>query len=333
MMSSRLDLIVRRLALVAAVAASILAAPRPASAQTDRYALVVEGVSGDEEYAVQHRAWLDGMVSVLKQKLGFDSAHLTVLAEKPGSGEQLSNAANVTAALGKLAKQLKATDLLFVMLIGHGAGEGADAKFNIVGPDLSVSEWNNLLTPIQGRLVFVDATSSSFPFVAGLAKPGRVIVTATSKYSQKYHTVFADGFIKAFSSDEADADHNGRISIWEAFAFASREAAAYYQQAGHLSTETAVLDDTGKGQGRDASATSQGSTLAGLTYLDAAPSPTSTDPALQALLDRQRALSDQIDELRRNKANMSQADFDAQFEKLATDLALVTREIQKKRGG
>jgi hypothetical protein len=38
-----------------------------------------------------------------------------------------------------------------------------------VGPDLSVSEWNGLLTPIPGRLVFVDATSSSFPFLAGLA--------------------------------------------------------------------------------------------------------------------------------------------------------------------
>jgi len=189
------------------------------------------------------------------------------------------------------------------------------------------------VTAVPARLVFVDATSSSFPYLAGLAGPNRIIITATDRYSQRFHTVFADGFIKAFSSDEADADHNGRVSIWEAFAFASRQVAAYYQQAGHMSTETATLDDTGKGKGRDGAATDQNSTLAGLTYLDAVATPTSTDPELQALYNRQRTLTDQIDELRRNKANMTQADFDAQFEKLATDLAVVTRDIAKKKGG
>lgn len=302
-------------------------------AQTDRYAVIVQGVSGDEEYAKLHRQWLDGMVTVLRQKLGFDQTHLTVLAEKPAAGEQLSNAVNLTATLTKLATQLKKTDLLFMMLIGHGGGDGAEAKFNLVGPDLSVSEWNGLLTPIPGRLVFVDATSSSFPFLAGLAAPGRVVVTATSKYAQKFHTVFADGFIKAFTTDEADADHNGRVSIWEAFAFASRQVAQFYEQSGHLSTETAFLDDTGKGTGRDASATAQGGTLAGLTYLDVVATRTSSDSALQALLDRQRALSDQIDELRRQRSTMTPAEFDQAFEKLATELATVSAEIRKRGGG
>ena len=55
-----------------------------------------------------------------------------MLSEKPAAGEQLSNAVNVTATLAKLAKQTKPTDLLFVMLIGHGGGDGADARFNMV---------------------------------------------------------------------------------------------------------------------------------------------------------------------------------------------------------
>ncbi len=42
-----------------------------------------------------------------------------------------------------------------------------DAKFNLVGPDLSVSEWNDLLKPVAGHLAFVDATSASFPFLTG----------------------------------------------------------------------------------------------------------------------------------------------------------------------
>jgi hypothetical protein len=160
-----------------------------------------------------------------------------------------------------------------------------------------------------------------------------VIVTATSKYAQKYHTVFADGFIKAFTTDEADADHNGRVSIWEAFAFASRQVAQHFEKLGYLPTETAFIDDTGKGTGRDASATSQSGTLAGLTYLDTVATRTSSDPALQALLDRQRALTDQIDELRRQRATMPPDEFDKAFEKLATELATVSAEIRKKGGG
>jgi hypothetical protein len=310
----------------------VLGLPGRALAQSDRYAVIVQGVSGDDTYAALHRGWVDGMVGILRGKLGFDAAHLTVLAEKPKGAELPATAVSLQAVAARLAKQLKPDDLLFIMLIGHGGGEGPEAKFNMVGPDPSVSEWNALLTPIPGRVVFVDATSSSFPFMAGLAAPGRVIITATSTYAQKYHTVFADGFIKAFSDDAADLDHNGRISIWEAFTYATRQVAQYYEQGGHMSTEKAILDDTGKGVGRDGSATSQGSSLAGLTYLDATPTSTSADPALQALLDRQRALTEQVDELRRRKAAMAPADFDQAFEKLIVDLAMVSRDIRRKGG-
>ncbi len=265
----------------AAGPAQSTAQPAGAAATSSRYAVVIEGVSGDDTYAKLHREWLDGMVGALKNKLGFDASHVTVLAETPGAGEQKSTAEVVKSVLAGLAKTVKPNDLLFVMLIGHGTGEGADVKFNLVGPDLSAEEWNALLSPIPGRLVFVDATSASFPFIKALAGPGRVIVTATRSVSERYHTVFAEGFIQAFSTDAADLDKNGRISIWEAFEYASRQAADYYQQAGHLATEHALLDDTGKGTGRDATVEGQNGSLAGLTYLDAVPTPTSSDPALQ----------------------------------------------------
>jgi tetratricopeptide (TPR) repeat protein len=302
------------------------------AAAASRYALVIEGVSGDETYAKLHREWLDGIVGVLKNKLGFDANHVTVLAETPGAGEQKSTAEVVKTVLARLAKTIKPDDLLFVMLIGHGTGEGADVKFNLVGPDLSAEEWNALLSPIPGRLVFVDATSASFPFIKALAGPGRVVVTATQSVAERYHTVFAEGFIKAFSTDAADLDKNGRISIWEAFEYASRQVADYYQQSGHLATEHALLDDTGKGTGRDATVQGQNGSLAGLTYLDAVPTPTSADPAVQGLYDRQRALTDQVDELRRRRDSLPPAEFDRAFEPLIVDLSAVSHEIRLKGG-
>src|SRR4029453_11350572 len=92
-----------------------------------------------------------------------------VLAEQPKNDqEQKSTAESVRAVLARLAKESKAEDLVFVMLIGHGTGDAAAAKFNLVGPDLTSEEWSGLLKPIAARIAFVDSTSSSFPFVAAL---------------------------------------------------------------------------------------------------------------------------------------------------------------------
>jgi cellulose synthase operon protein C len=323
----------------AAPAASAAAGPAtPAAPSTtapaafSRYAVVVEGVSGDETYAKLHREWLDGMVGVLKNKLGFEASHVFVLAETPGAGEEKSTAEIVKSVLARLAKTVKSGDLVFIMLIGHGTGDGADVKFNLVGPDLSAEEWNALLTPIPGRLVFVDATSASSPFIKALAGPGRVIVTATRSVAERFHTVFAEGFIQAFSTDAADLDKDGRISIWEAFAYASRQANAHYDQAGHMVTEHALIEDTGTGTGRDASAAGPSGSLAALTYLDTVATPASASPALQPLYDRQRALTEQVDELRRRRSTMAPADFDRAFEPLIVDLSTVSHDIRRRTG-
>src|SRR5262249_8778719 len=158
----------------------------------------------------------------------FDAQHIVVLAETPGTGEQISNAVNVRTSLAALAKQLKPEDVLFVMLIGHGTGNGADAKFNLVGPDLTVAEWNGLLKPITARLAFVDATSASSPFLQGLAGPERIVITATNTPAQVYHPFFGDAFIEALTAAPADLDKNDRISLWEAFVYASRLVSQHY---------------------------------------------------------------------------------------------------------
>jgi hypothetical protein len=316
---------------------TLLAMPAAAVAQqpASRYALVVEGVSGSDEFAVMHRQWLDAMVALLKGKFAFDPTHVIVLAETPKAGEEKATADGVRTALGRLAKDAKAEDLIFVMLIGHGgAADGSDAKFNLVGPDLSVTEWNALLKPVAGHLAFVDATSASFPFLAGLAAPGRVIITATNSAGQKYHTVFADAFIQALTATAADQDKNGRISLLEAFVYASTLTKQSYEQRGVLPTEHAVFDDTGQGSAHDATGISGAAgTVAGLTYLEAVAVPTSNNPEVQQLLLRQRALTDQVDDLRRRQPSMTPEEYDQEFEKLIIELSLVSRDVRKRTGG
>jgi hypothetical protein len=121
--------------------------------------------------------------------------------------------------------------------------------------------------------------------------------------------------------------------MWEAFVYASKTVEQHYQRAGTLATEHAVLDDTGQGTGRDASATVTGASLASLTFLDAPAVTRSADPAVQALIDRREALNKQIDDLRRRQSSMPPAEFDSAFEKLILELSQVSAEIRKRSGG
>jgi hypothetical protein len=321
----------RRAALVIAMAAGVLTSAAAARAQSTRYGMIVAGASGEEQYAKMDREWVDTLVGVLRDKFAFDAAHLVVLTETPKAGETVSNAANVKAALEKLAPQVKKDDVLFVMLIGHGSGAGADAKFNLVGPDMTAAEWNTLLKPAAGRVAFVDATSASAGFLKTLAAPNRVVVTATNSPAQVYHPVFGQASIEALTSSAADLDKNDRVSLWEAFVYASKTVEQHYERDGKLATEHAMLDDTGEGTGRDASAQATSVTLASLTYLDAPAAAKSADPAVQALIDRREALTKQIDDLRARQSSMPAADYQQQFEKLALELAQVSAEIRNKQ--
>ena len=317
--------------IAAAVVSLLLAIAAPAFAEGNKYAVIVQGASGEPQYATMHRAWVNVLNATLRDRMKLDPSRIFILVEQPAGTELRSSAESVKTVLGQLAKTAKADDLIFLMLIGHGSADPVAPKFNLVGPDLTAAEWNDLLKPIPSRIVAVDSTSSSFPFLAGLAGPNRVVITATGNLSQRYHTVFPDAFIQALTAPEADADKNGRISVLEAFSHASRLVAQHYEQAGRMSTERAMLDDTGDGKGRDAATAGDDGRVAEVTYLDVPVAPTSADPAVQQLLIRQQALTEQIDDLRRRRQSMSADDFDREFEKLIIDLSLVSRDIRRKK--
>ena len=321
------------LTFTAAVVIGATLAPQPAAAQAKRYAVLVEGASGEEQYAQLHREWLDSLATLLRERFKFDPALVTVLAEKPGAGEEPARADNIKAVFGKLAGVIQPDDLLFVMLIGHGGGQGAEARFNLVGPDLTVSDWNELLEPVKGRIAFVNSASASAPYVAGLSGERRVIITATSSAAQKYHSRFAPAFVEALASAEADLDKNGRNSVLEAFIYASRLVGQQYEQEGFMATERAMIDDNGDAKGREAATTGPDGEIAGLTFLESAATPTSSDPETQKLIARQVDLTQQVDDLRRRRSSMPPIAFDQEFERLIIELALVSRNVRKHTGG
>jgi hypothetical protein len=104
---------------------------------------------------------------------------------------------------------------------------------------------------LPGRLILVNTTEASFPFIEALKGKGRVVITATNSAAQKYATVFPEYFVKALSEASTDLDKNGRTSIFEVFEAASLAVKQHYEQRGQLTTERALLDDNGDGLGRE----------------------------------------------------------------------------------
>jgi hypothetical protein len=311
------------------VAALLLLAPVPALAQ-QRFALIVSGATGGDDYAAQYAAWTDSLRRTLVTRLGFDPSLVTVLSESD-TPEVSATAQNVRKAISAVRERMRREDLLFVLLIGHGTFDGVDAKFNLVGPDLESSEWAQLLEPLPGRVVIVNSTAGSFPFIERLTGSRRMVITATDSVAQRFDTVFPEFFIRAFEDEAADLDKNGRISIWEAFTFAAAGVRRHYQQLGQLATERALLDDNGDGIG--SSATEQGAdgAQASRTYLDPdVPGAAPTDEELLRLLQRKALLEGELEELRIRRAFLSAEEYAREFERIIIEYARVASEVRKR---
>ena len=219
----------------------------------DRYAVVITGASGGQVYAEKYDKWRISFLATLKQTFNYPDDHVFVLAEGESRNVLRSTRDNVRRIFAGLRGRLASDDLLLVILIGHGTtGEDDEAKFNLVGPDLKSAEWAELLKSIPARIVFVNTTGGSFPFMRRVAGPGRIVLTATDSAAQQFETVFPEFFLKAFDDPAADEDKNGRVSIWEAFSYASAAVRRWFEQHGQLSTERPLLDDNGDGVGREA---------------------------------------------------------------------------------
>jgi hypothetical protein len=312
-----------------AIVAMLLIAPPPAFAQ-QRFALIVAGAAGGDEYAAQYAAWIDTLKETLTGRLKFETTRVAVLSET-AEPDAAATAENVRKALASVRQRMAREDLLFVFLVGHGTFDGVDAKFNLVGRDLESAEWGALLKPLPGQVVVVNSTAGSFPFIERLSGPKRVVITATDSVAQRFDTVFAEYFVKAFDDEAADLDKNQRISVWEAFSSAAAGVRRHYQRRGQLSTERSLLDDNGDGVGTSASEQGGDGAQASRTYLEAEqPGAAPTDEELLKLLQRKALLEGELEELKIRKAFLAVDEYAKEFERIITEYARVSSEVRKR---
>jgi hypothetical protein len=288
--------------------------------------LIIVGLPGDPEHGELFNKWGTTLAATATDKLGIPKDHVTLLSDQQATRE------SVIAAFGTLASKVAADDTVAIVLFGFGTYANKVAKFNLRGPDMTPEDFATQLARLKStRIVFVDTTSASAPFIEALSGPGRVVVTATRTGGEVYATLFGGPFVEAFSNDAADADHDGKVSILEAFEYARKTVAASYQREGLLPTEHPLLDDNGDKEGtlepsRDAK---DGANAAALSLGALHQQPLPADEKLRALYLERQDLERRIDALKLLKSGMDPQKYATELEKLATELALKTRQIHE----
>lgn len=303
-------------------AALALAAP-PARAAS--YFVTVAGLGGEPEYEQRFTALAKDLESLLKGSAG--DARVYTLSGADATRSRL------TDTVAEITRQAKADDQFTLILIGHGSFDGTEYKFNLVGPDMTGAELAALCDRVPAkRQLVINTTSASGGSIGALQKPGRAIIAATKSGTEKNATVFARYLADALRDASADLDKNEITTALEAFQYADRKTASFYESQKRLATEHPVIEDTGKSEGVRAPSPENGQGLLvssfALVRLGAVQRAAS-DPAKQALVEKREELERKIDTLKYQKAAMPVQEYRKQLSDALLELARVQEELDK----
>jgi hypothetical protein len=308
------------------VCAQTTVTPKPKLAPIDpnKFAVIINGASGEEEYGKQFQKWASDLQTVLSSRYGFDVAKVRLLKEAQAT------AGEVRKTFTGLKTELEPDNVLFVFFIGHGSFDGRESKFNLVGPDLPSAEYNALLTALPTkRVVVMNMSSASGEFAKSLSAKGRIIITATRNGQETNATHFPGFFIDALTATDSDTDQDGHISVLEAFIYANRLTAEFYTRSGRLATEHALLEDNGDGVGHERIEAGEG-LLARATYLDSLTvAEAAENVAIAKLLRERTRLEGEIEQLIARKSNLQETEYETNLERLFIELAKVNRSIKQ----
>ena len=270
--------------------------------------VTIVGLGGQPEYEQKFAGWAKDLEKILS-------------ADKSAQVETLSGAGatkeRVRAAFASLAQRATPQDALVVVLIGHGAYDGTEYRFALPGPDATAAELARMLDAVPAaRQLVVNTSSASGASIEPLSsRKGRVVVTATKTGTEKNATVFARYWVEALRDPAADTDKNETISALEAFRYAERKTAGFYEGQKRLATEHPKLE------GELASTfplVRFGQTGAAFQ-----------DPAKRELLKRREDVELQIDQLKVQKAAIPADQYKKQLTALLVELAKIQEALDR----
>ena len=304
---------------------------------TRKYAVIIVGPAVGEINEQRFRQWGLSLHDILARDYGYSSATVTLLYDNGDDnftgGERVDGASDregIEQGFADLLARVETGDQITLYLVGHGSGAEEEAKFNIVGPDMTGTEFAALLDQFDRQdMVIINTTSASFGFSAALSSEGRVVISSTRSPSERYDPIFSGYFIEALEQRNGDRDKNNRVSMLEAFEYAKANVEAWYAEQGRLAAEHAGLDDNGDALfSLEPGIEQADGRLAEIAYIDTLVDDTSglSSEAL-ALKARVQELERAVFILRGRKAEYLEADYWQQMEGLLIDLSRATAQF------
>lgn len=228
-----------------------------------RHALIICGHPGDDEHQELFADSVNRIRHALTSRFGFDAELIRVQfggrEDQPLSitdARGRSTREEIEAEIKRLATSLKATDTLWVIVIGHAHFDGREAFLNLPGPDMSYKRFGELFQNIRCRqqVFFITAPASGF-VIKSLSAQGRIVITATEADLELNETLFHSSLAKALEEIEPtatyDADNDSRLSLFDLYIAVTRDVARKYVDDMLIPTEHAQLDDNGDGRGTE----------------------------------------------------------------------------------
>jgi hypothetical protein len=235
-------------------------------AAAKRRMLICCGLPGDDRHREQMTEACHRLIKSSRTVLGVSPENLTVLA-----GDQEMQAAlqadcdqtsvctreTIEESLALAAQTLAADDGYWLFMIGHSHPYGAESQFNLSGKDINQSEFAKWADAIHCReqVFWLTQPISGF-WIKPLARPGRVIITATEADLEFTGTEMPYALASVLSGDAEgqgldDVDGDGVVSLLDLYLATNLEITARFHAIDRLQTEHAQLDDNGDGRGSE----------------------------------------------------------------------------------
>ncbi|MCH7674070.1 caspase family protein [candidate division KSB1 bacterium] len=313
----------------------------------DRYAVIIGGIGGQKEFTEEYFDQTNRMYDLLVNELDYKSENVFYLFEDLAYDslkiKAKCTAENVRDVMNRLAVKMKQEDQLFIFMVGHGTFDGTWSKFNLLGPDLKAIDYAQLLAKLPtNKIILVNTSSASGPFIKKLSGKERVIITATKSGREYFETSFANFFLDAFDDNQADLNKDNRVSILEAFKFAKTSQDKWYEDQRRLRAEHPLLDDNGDGKGSQDFEDAEDGKWASRVYLAGLSSEFQTSlqrlksgtqsPADSLRLEK-LGLGQAIEDLKAKKDQLSLQEYTSQLESLLVQLAKTNQRLKKVKGG
>ncbi len=312
----------------------------PAFARAEKKVVIIAGLGGEEVFQKRFAAESEQLYRVLQSQFGYKPEDLILLASPSDSlavPARANDATTIRSVFKKLASELGEDSELLVFLIGHGSFDGEWARFNIPGPDLRDVDFAAMLDRLQvSKLLFVNSSSASGPFVEKLSRNGRILITATRNGIERNATHFFSHLLATLEhASEADLNKDGLLSTTELFINTRDRLVKYYSEQGILRPEHPLLEDDGDGEGTETPDILKGDgAVASRFFLQqnrrgeriaagsAGNKPVQVSAAQKKILAR-------VEKLQSRKSTMPEDQYYREFERLMLELARLNSQQKK----